>query len=79
MLNQPYGMSFIAIAHYMIFIKNFYCRIVALNGAPLFLNDDNSFPPLTAEERDPKNYLSLQALSFGFVVFKNSKIKACLY
>ena len=50
---------------------------VLLNGALLELVGDRDLPQLVPEAQPASNSLSLPSLSFGFIVFKDTKILAC--
>ena len=50
---------------------------VLLNGVPLLLVANTDLPDLQPVEQSPSPSLSLPGISFGFVVFKNTKILAC--
>jgi heparanase 1 len=51
---------------------------VQLNGLTLKLVDDRDLPELEPEEQPASPSLSLPAISFGFIVFKDANVKACL-
>lgn len=57
---------------------NLTSTAVQLNGHTLQLVNDTDLPDLIAEEQPASPSLSLPAISFGFIVFKETKGLACL-
>ena len=53
-------------------------RVVALNGNPLSLGNNEEIPALHPVEQDPDKTIQLPGLSFGYIVFKDSSVKACI-
>ena len=51
---------------------------VQLNGVLLQLVADTELPNFSPEKQSAGPSLSLPDISFGFVVFKNAQVKACL-
>ena len=51
---------------------------VQLNGVTLELVGNTELPDLKPVEQSASSSLTLPAISFGFVVFKNAKVAACL-
>ena len=51
--------------------------LVLLNGVLLELVDNRNLPHLVPAEDYPGSSLSVPRISFGFVVFKDTKIPAC--
>ena len=50
---------------------------VLLNGVLLELVDNRDLPHLVPAEDSPGSSLSVPSISFGFVVFRDTKIPAC--
>ena len=55
-----------------------FLRQVTLNGHLLQLVDNTSLPELEPVEQKASDTISLPALSFGFQVFKEANVKACM-
>ena len=51
---------------------------VQLNGLTLKLVDDRELPELEPEEQSAGPSLALPPISFGFIIFKDAKVEACL-
>lgn len=53
-------------------------RSVALNGQALAMVNSVTLPELPPKEEPPADIISLPALSFGFMVFKDAAASACI-
>ena len=51
---------------------------VQLNGVTLELVKNTELPNFKPDEQQPGGRLILPSISFGFIVFKNAKLNACL-
>ncbi len=56
----------------------YICRIVALNGKALMMVNDFTLPDIIPVKQNANHGVKLPATTFGFFVFPNANIQACL-